>query len=598
MANGPHGGERTCCPIPASLNGDVRRERLLTRLTAALDEPWTLTLVSAPAGAGKTRLLAQWARDRQAEPDTEVVWVSLEQGEGELPRVRTALEELVDPDLRAAMAAVPSDRSAATIRAFARSLGDARGRIVIIIDDVHRIEDEDVAQRLSTFVQHVPGNVHVVLSGRGTRMIPLARRRITGVALELDSQALAFTPAEVRAFFLARGIRLSQGEISTVIARTEGWAAGLQLTLLAAGGGAVAAHPLRGDDPKLADYFREEVLAELDEGLREFLEATAVVDGFTSELAAVLTGSAHAAPVIDRLLRLNVLSGPDEHEPPRYHYHPLLREFLRGRLRADGDARIDRLEGLAAEWFAARGEHLAALEHAVHSGDQMCMSAILRHCGMQLLLEGRVAEVRTATAQLPATMRSGTAARMLIAATELAHGNASAAAVALPLVLEPGESEAQRRWRVGLALHMALRRGGVVDAVDELDLECRALPGEEQLDTYAFLQAAMGELFAGDLGRAEEFARFAVDLAKATGAGAAELQAQGVLTTSALFRGRMREASNAGAALDRRWRELGQPDNAFFEVTRVWRAWVPYEGMRDRRRCGAGRGGPGARCGR
>lgn len=565
-------------PLPAAVKGEVRRERLLSRLTAAMDGPWTLTLVSAPAGSGKTRLLLQWAQDLRADAEIALVWVSLERGEADLPLVRAALERIDDPGLQDALSQVSSLRSAATARALARALSEARGRIVVVVDDVHRVEDEETAQLISTFVQNAPGNVHVVLSGRGTRAIPLARRRIAGVALELDARALAFDPTEVRAFFRTRGIRLSQGEISSVLSRTEGWATGLQLMMLdAAGAQTVLSRPLRGDAPEVADYFVEEVLGDLDGELRSFLEATAVVETFTAELAAVLSEAGAVTALIDRLLRLTVLAGPDAADPPRYHYPPLLREFLLGRLREGGPDREEQLHRRAADWFAARQEPLLALRHAVRGGETACTTGVLRRCGMQLVLDGRADAVRQVMAELPAALRSVPTVRMLIAAAELSCGDPSAAVI-VPSV-DAGESDVDRRWRHGIELHTALRRGGIAEALDGAGAALRGLSGEEQLDTYALLEAATAELYIGRLDQAEATARLAGDLARAIGARAAELQAEAVLATSVLFRGRLRDAIVAGAALEHRWHEFDEPDNPFFEVTRVWRFWAPYEGM-------------------
>ncbi|WP_312673017.1 LuxR C-terminal-related transcriptional regulator [Microbacterium sp.] len=559
------------------MKGEVRRERLLSRLTAAMDGPWTLTLVSAPAGSGKTRLLSQWAQGLRADPDIDLVWVSLERGEADLPLLRAALGRIDDPDLQEALAAVPSVRSAATARTLARALREAKKRIVLVVDDVHRVEDEHTAQLISTFVQSVPGTVHVVLAGRGTRAIPLARRRIAGVALELDARALAFTPVEVRAFFGARGLRLSQGEVSTVLARTEGWATGLQLMMLdAAGAQSVLGQSLRGDAPEVADYFVEEVLGDLDGELRSFLEATAVVERFTAELAAVLSGAGSVTALIDRLLRLNVLAGPDAADPVRYHYPPLLREFLLSRLREGGADREELLHRRAADWFAQQ-QPLLALQHALRGGETACTAGVLRRCGMQLVLDGRADAVRTAMAELPAALRSVPTVRMLIAAAELSCGDPSAAVI-VPSV-DTGESAADRRWRLGIELHTALRRGGIAETLDSAGAELRDLSGEEQLDAYALLEAATAELYVGRLDQAEGTARRAGDLARAIGARAAELQAEAVLATSVLFRGRLRDAIEAGAALERRWHEFDEPDNPFFEVTRVWRFWGPYEGM-------------------
>ncbi|MBP3978053.1 LuxR C-terminal-related transcriptional regulator [Microbacterium sp. BLY] len=564
---------------PASVNGDIRRERLLSKLAAAMDGAWTLTLVSAPAGSGKTRLLAHWAADLRSAPGIDVVWVSLERGEAGLPVLREALRKTADPALRRAIDSATPENSVVGARALARAVREARKRIVIIIDDVHRAEDGESARMISAFVDTVPGNAHVVLAGRGVRAIPLARRRLAGVALEIDGHALAFTPAEVREFFRVRGIRLSQGEISTVLTRTEGWAAGLQLMMLdAAGEQIVLARPLRGDAPEVADYFVEEIFGELDPSLRTFLESTAVVDAFTPDLATALSGGSSAAAVIDRLRRLHVLVGPDTAEPPQYHYPPLLREFLAGRLREGDPRRAEALHRCAADWFAAQGRPLLALRHATLGGEGSCSAGVLRRCGMQLVLDGRSKDVLRVLSELPAAFHVLPTVRMLVAAAELAGGDPSGAVVVpLPGI---GESVADRRWRLGIELHTTLRRGGIAETLAGAVADLRNLSGEDQLDAYALLQAATAELFVGRLDRAETTARLAGDLSRAIGARSAELQAEAVIATCGLFHGRLREAVDAATALERRWRELGEPANPFFEVTRVWRFWVPYESMR------------------
>ncbi|WP_431807051.1 LuxR C-terminal-related transcriptional regulator [Microbacterium paraoxydans] len=579
MKEDAHREEGIASPIPAPVKGEVRRERLLTRLTAAMDEPWTLTLVGAPAGAGKTRLLAQWARELQETSDIAVVWVPLERGD-DIETLVTALEGIDDPRVHRALRRVPRASGTAFARGLARALDAARGRIVIIVDDVHHLQDEETARLMSVFVQTVPGNVHVVLAGRGTRTIPLARRRLTGIALELDGASLAFRPHEIQAFFAIRGVEITPTEIIALLERTEGWAAALQLTMLNSSGGArIGALPPRGDDPDVVDYFVEEIFGDLGDDVQSFLEATAIPDSFSTDLATVLSGSAQAGAVVDRLLRLNVLAGPDAADPPRYHYHPLLREFLLGRLRSRGDGEAARLEGIASQWFDERGEPLLALCHAVRSEEEFCVSAILCRSGMQLVLDGHADEVVAAIGQLPAHRRADPAVRMLVAAAELTRGDASAAAVALTLRPDPGESEAHRRWRLGLMFHTALRRGGIEHALAAVDAEPLAPTGEQQIDTYALVQLAMVQLFAGRLDHAEESARRAADLARDIGAAAAELQAEAVLVTATLFRGRLRDVLDGCAAVVARWREVGEPDNAFVEVMRVWQAWVPYEAM-------------------
>ncbi|WP_347122941.1 LuxR C-terminal-related transcriptional regulator [Microbacterium sp. SY138] len=569
--------------VVSATAGDIARPRLLARLTAAMDEPWTLPVLSAPAGSGKTRLLVHWAHALDAHGDTAVVWWALQRGDMDLEPLRSALADVDDERLRESLARVAGSWSVETARALARSLRGAGRRIVVIIDDVHLVEDDRLAEMLTSFVNAVPGNGHVVLSGRGTRRVPLARRRIAGIALELDAKDLAFTPAEVRLFFRARDVSLSQGEITSVLRRTEGWATGLRLLELAALHDSFATVlPLRGDSPTVTDYFAEEVFADLDHELSDFLVLTSVPDSFTPRLASRLIGGAPAAGLIEQLIRLNVLISRNRDEPGWYHYHPLLREFLYARLKERGDAAVESLEKVTAEWFAAEQEHRLALTHATRSHDAQSMSLILRQCGMQLVLMGHACEVISATAGLPHSVLAEPSVQLLIASARLARGDASTAAALLDSSPPwPGDegSAAVRQWRKGLELHIAVRRGGLTETLDRLELALDEVTGESQLDTYVFVQAAMAELYVGDLDRAGRFARLACDRAIASGAAAAELQAAAILNTAEFFRGRMGEVLRSGARLDQRWAELGTPDDSFYEVTRVWRYWVPFERM-------------------
>lgn len=561
-------------------DGEVARPRLLARLTAAMDEQWTLTLVTAPAGAGKTRLLAQWAEEIGAAADTEVVRVSLLRGDVDLAPLRAALEEVDDESLRDSLERAAAAPVADSARALARALRATRRRVVIIIDDIDQVATRELADGLSAFVSAVPGNAHVVLSGRGTRMVRVARRRIAGIALALDQHDLAFTPAEVRSFFGARGVRLSQGEISAILQRTEGWATGLQLMVIAALEDRTAIdRPLRADAPAVVDYFAEEVFAELDDDLVEFLLATSVPEEFSLDLAHVLSGGAPAGGMVERLTRLNTLIERTGDDPVRYRYHPLLREFLLTRLEDRGARAVGELEKTTAEWFASQEEHLSALRHAVRSGDAVCVSVVLRRCGMHLILRGHADDVLAATMRMSPTVRAEPTVQMLVAAAELARGDESAAAAVLAQLRDADASAVTRHWQTGLDLHTAVRRGGIAEALERLSVALDAATGEPQLDTYASLQAAMGELYVGRLDRADRLARFAADQARTVGMGAAELQANAILNTSALFRGRMRDVLESGTRLDDRWRELGEPDNTFYQVSRVWRYWVPFERM-------------------
>ncbi len=245
-------------------------------------------------------------------------------------------------------------------------------------------------------------------------------------------------------------------------------------------------------------------------------------------------------------MQLSVLMGRHGTDPVWYHYHPLLREFLAARLRDRGRAVVERLEKDTAEWFAEQLSIFLRCDMPRRARIRRASPWFLRRCGMQLILAGHACAVIEAIGTMPAPLRSDAAVQMLVAAAELARGDASAAAAVLATVGDQDASLATRQWLTGLDLHTAVRRGGITEALARLGRAFDTVTGETQLDTYAFLQAAMGELYVGHLDRAEHYARSAADQARAAGAITAELQASAVLNTSALFRGRMRDVLASG----------------------------------------------------
>lgn len=574
------GPEWSRTQVPKVSETDTRRRRLLTGLNTALDQPWTLTLVSAPAGSGKTRLLAQWARDL-IEQGISVAWMTLDPADDDLAILRSALARIDDPRVRAELSTVPNTPSRATARMLARSVSSAAAPVVVIIDDVHWVQDEVLAECIATFARSVSGSAHVVLSGRGMGRLPLAKTRISGVALELTGSELAFTGDEIHAYFADRGARVSQGEVAAILTRTEGWVTGLRLMELSSGGvnaAVVTAGSVHGGSSAVAEYFLEEMVGTLGADVRDFLVRTAVPEAFTIDLARVLTGRSDVHEMIDRLSRHGVLFDQRGQDPVWYHYHPLLREFICARLAPTLDVSATDMDRVTAEWFAAHREYLPALNHAVRAEDPVGLAMVLTRCGLQLVLTGHADAVSAALEKVPEPFRMDPGVQKLIAAAELALGDASpAAAVLASTSSESAGSDSDQVWRAALDLHTAVRTGGIEEALERLEGMGPVMSGEPQVDAYVHLQACMGELYVGRMDAADRWGRSAVDLARSAGLVAAELQAFTVLDTIALYRDRLSDVMHYGTQADQRWAELGEPEDLFYQGTRIWRAWAMRE---------------------
>lgn len=548
-------------------------------MRAVFDQQAGMTLITASAGAGKTHLLSQWSRLISAIDDTDVVSISLGCGLEFLASIRVALELIDDDRLTASLSSVPPGWGVSSARALARVMDATDRRIVIILGDFHLLETRESADVLTAFIDALPRRVNVVLAGRGSRVIPLARRRITGVALELGDRDLAFTAGEARALFGSRGDHLSEKQIDRILQRTRGWAAGLVLMMhIAADSHRKLGVHLRGDEPVVVNYLLEEVVGGLDDELLEFLLATSIPETFTLDLAALLFSEAPTLESVQALIRLNILTEADAYDPIRYQLHPVLRDFLLTRLKDRDPGRVRSLERVAAEWFAEEQDYVPAIRHAVATGDPDFVWGILSRCGVQLILMGHTDDVSRVLGQLPRSSRKDAAVQMLIATADVMRGHAGAAAVALTTP-DDVASVITNQWRTGLGLHVANQRGGIDEVLSRTTVESM---GQSQLDIYVSLQAARGELHLGHLDRADRYALRVLDRARIERASVAELQATIVRNASALFRGRVRAAAAGGERFERRWQDLDEPRGAFTALNLAWWYWARYELMQER----------------
>src|SRR5262245_27581117 len=267
--------------------GVVPRPRLTTRLRASSSYP--VVAVTAPAGYGKTTLLAQWSESARRP----FAWVSLDEGDDDtltlLTYVALALNRL-EPLGAAVFDALSARRAVAATRVLPRlceAFGTRKKPFVLVLGDVHLLTSQASRSAISTMIRHLPVGSQLVLAGRGEAPLPFARLRANGMLFELHAADLAFDLRGTKALLQAAGITLDRDDLELIAERTEGWPAGLYLAALALRSEsslAAAIDAFSGDDLIVADYFRNEVLARQTPAVARFLTRSSILDRLSGPL--------------------------------------------------------------------------------------------------------------------------------------------------------------------------------------------------------------------------------------------------------------------------------------------------------------------------
>jgi LuxR family transcriptional regulator, maltose regulon positive regulatory protein len=345
--------------IPGRRSRRVERGRLGERLTGITSSK--LTLVSAPPGFGKSTLVADWAR-AAAGGNTSVAWLSLDAGDNDPGRFWSYV-----------VAALRADQPFVDVATLVNALTAATGEIVLVLDDLHVIENPAIHDGLAQLIDRLPDTAHVVVTTRADPPLPLARLRARGELLEIRAADLRFTPDEAAAFLNdVMGLDLSGADVAALEARTEGWVAALQLAGLSMTGredvGAFVAQ-FAGDDRYVVDYLADEVLARQPAATRAFLMETAVLDRLTAGLCDAMTGRDDSRAVLEGLDRANLFLVALDDQRRWYRYHHLFADVLRARLLDEQPALVPELHSRASAWFEANGDRPAAIEHALAAAD-------------------------------------------------------------------------------------------------------------------------------------------------------------------------------------------------------------------------------------
>ncbi len=349
------------------------------RLVEALDDGLArrLILVCAPAGFGKTALLADWAR----RGNWPVAWLSLDAGDNDparfwrhavaaLDRVHPGMAERTGPLL--GPPAPPSFEGLVTalINELAARPGD--GELLLVLDDYHLIDAQQVHESLVFLLEHLPPGVHLVLASRSDPPLPLARLRAGAQLAELRTGDLRFTAEEAAALLReAIGGDLPGAVVAALAARTEGWAAGLQLAGLSLRGqpdvtGFVAA--FSGSHRYVLDYLAGEVLEGQTDRVREFLLETSVLERLSGRLCDAVTGRTDSQAMLERVERANLFLVPLDEVRGWWRYHQLFADLLRARLQQQQPGRVAALHHNAAAWCEEHGLADDAVRHALAAG--------------------------------------------------------------------------------------------------------------------------------------------------------------------------------------------------------------------------------------
>ena len=391
--------------VPRRPRAAVLRPRLLELLDSGVQGP--LTLVAAPAGAGKSALLSSWiAEDRAPGP---VAWLSLDTDDGDRRRfwrgVLAALARATGDDAVSALAVSPREpmNLGPLLPALADALAGAERPVVLVLDDFHQVIDA-VHEDLERLARFPPPALRIVIVTRADPPIGLGRLRLDGSLTEIRAADLNFSLEEAGALFGALGIALAPEDLETLWRRTEGWAAALRLAAVS-----LQHHPdprafiehFAGTDATISDYLVSEVLARQPPELRDFLLRTSVVDTLSVELADALTGATDGHAMLARLEHGGVLMTPLDERGMWHRYHPLFAELLRAELRAQLPDEVAQLHRRAATWLAAHGDDAAALRHAAAGGAWDLAADLTTTRWFHMLINGEMGTLRPILETMP-----------------------------------------------------------------------------------------------------------------------------------------------------------------------------------------------------
>jgi len=377
------------------------------RITGLLDQAARnrVTLISGPAGAGKTVACATWAAaPAQAR---RVVWLTLDAEDQQawfwayvcagLARLRPVPAE----SLRSLEDVSPDGFPLRLVEA-AQTFTEP---VILVLDDIHELTDPAVLSGIDLLIRHAPATLRLVLSARQPPALQLARLRVAGELADIGGHDLACTSEEADAYFSMLGLDVDPGARDALLRRTQGWMAGLRLAAMAGRSDpepGVTITDLAGDEPIVTDYLWDEVLVKQAPATRMFLLRTCLAEQVSGDLADALTGQSGSARTLDRLSRENSFVDVIDREHGEYAYHPLLRQVLTAELHREIPHEIPVLLRRAARWYAAHDQPIASVRCAAEAQDWDYAAQTLAEAGAGVASPGSTADLESVLSLFPA----------------------------------------------------------------------------------------------------------------------------------------------------------------------------------------------------
>ena len=384
----------------------VPRTHLLESLDSGLSGK--LTLVSAPAGFGKTSLVSEWIR----ACGRPTAWLSLDKNDNDLPRFLIyliAALQRIDPEIGADVQAVLEESLSPNFEILlTRLIKEIEGlpdKSIIVLDDYHLIDTKSVHDVINFLVEYLPPTIHLVIAGRADPPLPISRLRVQGEVNEVRTSELRFTKKEVTAFLNdLMGFDLSSEGIAALEARTEGWIASLKLAALSMQGRVdwpefIA--EFSGSHRYVIDYLVDEVMARQPEEVKTFLRRTSILDRFCAPLCQSVAGVSEGMDIIGYLNRSNLFLIPLDDHRAWNRYHHLFADFLRQRLRETERDRIPELHRRASQWYKDEGRVDEAFQHALAAGDMESAIHLVDQVAVDLVVRREANKLIKLMDQLP-----------------------------------------------------------------------------------------------------------------------------------------------------------------------------------------------------
>ncbi len=513
---------------PSVRPGAVRRSLLIELL--ARGDPRPVVSVVAPAGYGKTTLLSQWAeRSGQA-----FAWVSLDERDNDpkvlLTYVAEALDavEPIDERVFDALAPPGSSVPGPVVSALGFAFSSVTLPVVLVLDDVHVLEDHECWAAVSVLADHVPPGSRLVLSGRDAPLPALARLRTADRMLEIGPGDLALTHEEASSLLRNASVPVSEGDVAELHRRTEGWPAGLYLAALGLKEGgpvASAADSFGGDDRLVSEYMQSEFLARLSSRERVFLTRTAVLERMCGPLCEAVLDQPGAAATLAALARSNLLLVPLDAHGEWYRYHQLFRDMLLAELRRREPELIPVLRRRAAGWCAPNDLPEEAVEYSIAVGDVDMAAALVGELGVLAFRQGRVDAVQRWLRWLEG--RGGTEGHPMVAVLagilSAAAGRAAEAERWADVVdhwqyAEASGPDDPAAEACAALLRAVLCQHGVKQMRADADESARLFAAESVWEPAAALMQGVARMLSGDLDGGDACLKNAASVTEVTGA--------------------------------------------------------------------------------